>query len=154
MNGTRHGQQASSASFPDSFTFSEDADAEDVLTSDYSARLEELMNDDEDENKDVPTRSPHDEEAADDDQGFHYTGVDSQPSGTYREQLRDVLGADAEDDELEEQEVESSLIRSVHEKEIYEAAMDDEARVCTVMRINNMWSTEVHIASGGFVSAV
>lgn len=148
MNGTRHGQQASSASIPDSFTFSDDGGAEDALEGDYSTRFEELMSDDEDENKNVPTRLSHNKEAADEDEGFFYTGRDSQPSGTYREQLRDVLGADVEDDELEEQEVESSLVHSVHEKEIYESAMDDEARVRTVMCMGDMWFTEVHAAGG------
>ncbi|KAI0084881.1 hypothetical protein BDY19DRAFT_471275 [Irpex rosettiformis] len=105
MNGTRHGQQPSSTSIPDSLTFS-DSGGEDAVEGryegEYSTRLEELLSDDE--------------------------GVDSHPSGTYREQLRDVLGPEHEDDEVEEVEVENSLVQSVRENEIYESAMDDEAR--------------------------
>lgn len=133
MNGTRHEQQPSSASIPDSLTFSdfggEDA-VEDHDGGDYSTRLEELLSDDEGhEEEDVGEEEDEDEE-----EGFFYNGVDSQPSGTYREQLRDVLGPEHEDDEVDEQEVANSLVYSVRENEIYEAAMDDEARVRTTTR--------------------
>ena len=127
MNGTRHGQQPSTTSISDSLTL-HDLSGEDTVDDhdegDYSARLEELLKDDEGEHKTTDGAEDEDEE-----EGFFYTGVDSQPSGTYREQLRDVLGPENEDDEQEEKEVENSLVRSVQDNEIYEAAMDDEARV-------------------------
>lgn len=130
MNGTRHVQQASSSSIPESLTFSdiagEDAVEEDH-GGDYSTRFGELMSDDEEVQND--TGSVRGEDDEDEDEGFFYAGIDSQPSGTYREQLRDVLGPEGEDDEVDEQQVESSLIQTVQENEIYEAAMDDEARV-------------------------
>ncbi|KAI0798471.1 Golgi CORVET complex core vacuolar protein 8-domain-containing protein [Irpex lacteus] len=108
MNGTRHEQQPSSASIPDSLTFSdfggEDA-VEDHDGGDYSTRLEELLSDDEGhEEEDVGEEEDEDEDEA---------------VWTYREQLRDVLGPEHEDDEVDEQEVENSSCTP---------AMDDEAR--------------------------
>ena len=106
MNGTRHGQQPSTTSISDSLTL-HDLSGEDTVDDhdegDYSARLEELLKDDEGEHK-----SADGAQDEDDEEGFFYTGVDSQPSGTYREQLRDVLGPENEDDEQEEEEVKDS----------------------------------------------
>ena len=97
---------------------------------DYSTRLEELMSDTED----GPNGDNHDGHGDGDDDdgdegGFVYSGVDAAPSGGYREQLRDVLGPDHEDDELDEQEVEHSLLHDVEEKEHLASLMTDEARV-------------------------
>ena len=109
MNGTRHGQQPSTTSISDSLTL-HDLSGEDTVDDhdegDYSARLEELLKDDEGEHK-----SADGAQDEDDEEGFFYTGVDSQPSGTYREQLRDVLGPENEDDEQEEEEVEKRRCR-------------------------------------------
>ena len=70
---------------------------------DYSARFEELISDGEDgEGHGIDEDEDADEEA------FVYSGVDSDPSGGYREQLRDVLGPDHEEDELEEEKDASS----------------------------------------------
>lgn len=128
MNGTADGRGAPPG-IPESPVFS-DIDGEDSLDEhggDYTTRLEELMSDDEELQEDTATVGGEDEE--NEDEAFFYNGADSQPIGTYREQLRDVLGPDDEDDELEEREVGHSLVRAVEEKERYEAAMDDEARV-------------------------
>jgi vacuolar protein sorting-associated protein 8 len=67
---------------------------------DYSSRMEELMDDD-------------------DEEGFVYTGIDvQQPSGGYRDQLRDVLGAEHDEDETEEYEVESSLLHDIDSEKV------------------------------------
>ena len=73
--------------------------------------------------------SEEDEDQDDDEEAFFYTGADSHLAGTYREQLRDVLGPDHTDDELDEQEAGTTLMHAVQEKERLETAMDDEARV-------------------------
>lgn len=123
-------------SHPESPVFSdnegEDVQDEDHL-GDYSTRFDELMSD-EDE------RSTHNAENEETDEAFFYTGVDSEPSGTYREQLRDVLGLEHEEDSTSEQEVERSLIHDVSEKEDFEAAMDDEARVSPPRRCSMPFS--------------
>lgn len=88
---------------------------------DYTTRLEELLSDGE-----------HDSDAQSEDEeeeGFCYTGVDADLSTTYKDQLRDVLGPDHEEDEAEEVEVEHSLLQEVAENEDFAAAMEDEARV-------------------------
>ncbi|KAJ3548648.1 hypothetical protein NM688_g5266 [Phlebia brevispora] len=102
----------------------EEDDAQDDHGGDYSARLEELMSDDEEHPSNV-NGAEHDE---DDEEGFFYSGVDAKPLGTYREQLRDVLGPESDLDDAEEHTVENSLIHDVAEKERFEASMDDEAR--------------------------
>lgn len=88
---------------------------------DYTTRLEELLSDAE---HDSNSQSEGDEEG-----GFFYTGVDADPAASYKEQLRSVLGADHDEDEVEEVEVEHSLLREVTENEDFAAAMEDEARV-------------------------
>lgn len=67
---------------------------------DYSARMEELFDGDEEEHRD-------------EEEEFLYDGVDAeQVTGTnYREQLRDVLGTDDTSDVFEEEEVERSLLK-------------------------------------------
>ncbi|KAG8213972.1 hypothetical protein J3R82DRAFT_10721 [Butyriboletus roseoflavus] len=71
---------------------------------DYSTRMEELFDDDEDE---------HGGESGDGEEDFVYDGVDAElVTGTnYREHLRDVLGADDTSDVFEEAEVERSLLK-------------------------------------------
>ena len=107
-----------------------DGDDEDQLDhgGDYTTRLEELMSDEEEHTEDANGAS-HSE---DDEDGFFYSGVDAAPTGSYREQLRDVLGPEHDADDAEDPEVASSVIHDVAEKELFEAAMDDEARVSTV----------------------
>lgn len=120
MNGTQKHEE------PD-FSDEESGTAPDDHPGDYSTRLEELMSDMED----GPNGDGHegDEGEDDDEGGFVYSGVDAAPSGGYREQLRDVLGPDHEDDELDEHEVERSLLHDVEEKEHLASLMADEARV-------------------------
>ncbi|KAH7914153.1 Golgi CORVET complex core vacuolar protein 8-domain-containing protein [Hygrophoropsis aurantiaca] len=82
----------------------EDDFSEDHHEGDYSTRMEELF-DDEDEGEI--------EEESSEEEGFVYEGVDASPvAGTYRDRLRAVLGPD-EGDESEEQEVEHSLLHEV-----------------------------------------
>jgi vacuolar protein sorting-associated protein 8 len=67
---------------------------------DYSSRMDELLDDE-------------------DDEGFVYTGIDvQQPSGGYRDQLRDILGAEHEEDETDEHEVESSLLHDIDSEKV------------------------------------
>lgn len=124
MNGTKEQQHSASIDRAGSLSFS-DSEADEVQDDhpgDYSTRLGEVMSDEEE----LSRGQGHEE--SDDDEGFFYNGVDSEPAGTYREQLRDVLGPEHEEDDVSDaQEVEHSLL--VHEKEMLEASMDDEARV-------------------------
>lgn len=69
-----------------------------------------------------------------------YSGVDADPTGGYRDQLRDVLGPDHEEDELEAEEVERSLVHEVEENEKFAATIEDEAGVsvsvaCLAVRV-------------------
>ena len=85
----------------------EDVDA-DSRTSNYSARLEEILDghdddDDRDENH-VVHRNGHmlddgDEDEDDDDEGFLYRGADAPQVIGYDAQLKDVLGSEAGDSE-------------------------------------------------------
>lgn len=114
---------------PEHIVYSDDEgeDDRDDHLGDYSTRLEELMSDEDDQEGNANGAEYEDE----DDEGFFYNGTDSAPAGTYREQLRDVLGPEHDLDDAEEPEVENSLIHDVTEKERFESSMDDEARVCT-----------------------
>jgi hypothetical protein len=73
---------------------------------DYSTRMEELFDEGE---SDMPGDDEDDPEEA-----FVYTGIDAEEAlGGYRDQLRDVLEAEHEDDEVvEEIEVEISLLHN------------------------------------------
>jgi vacuolar protein sorting-associated protein 8 len=126
MNGTQKEQHSVSLDRSESPVFSDtEVDGQDDgHLGDYSTRLEELMSDDEGHSGD--------QEDSDDDEGerFVYSGVDAEPAGTYREQLRDVLGPDHDDDDAYDPlEVEQDVLHDIHEKEMFEASLDDEARV-------------------------
>ena len=75
----------------------------DEQTHDYSTRMKELFADEEEH-----AEEQHD---SDNEEGFFYAGADANVSVGYRDRLRDVLGADHEDeDDTEAHEVERSLI--------------------------------------------
>lgn len=141
MDGTKYAGSASSSGTPVSPILS-DADgevAQEEHGGDYSARLEEVMSDEEDsQNAHVLSGNEEDE-----DDRFIYDGVDSPPSVTYRDQLRDVLGTDHEEDANEQHTINKFLVDNIQEKEKYEAAMDDEARVRVPTRPQTMRCTEV-----------
>ncbi|KAF7796662.1 hypothetical protein EIP86_007845 [Pleurotus ostreatoroseus] len=124
---------AARAQTPDHLVLSdgESDGAPDDHGGDYTTRLEELMSDDED-HAPRADRAGHDEDE-EDEEGFFYSGVDAEPLGTYREQLRDVLGPEHEPDDADEHAAADELIREVAEKERFEAAMDDEARPLDVL---------------------
>jgi hypothetical protein len=95
MNGSETGDPGFEDDFPN---------AADDHAGDYSVRLEEILDDD--------ARPMNGTDDNDDDEGFVYQGVDAAPvpsRGAYRSQLRNILGADHEDDELEEQKAEKPL---------------------------------------------
>lgn len=120
----------------DEFHFSdnegESDDAPDDAVGDYSTRFDELMSDGEEDGGRGHGEGA-DEDEDEDEGGFVYSGVDADPTGGYREQLRDVLGPDHEEDELEEeQEVERSLVHEVEENEKFAATIEDEAGVSLV----------------------
>lgn len=119
MNGV-HPEPSSPYDFSDDGA---DEDHHDDHPGDYSTRFEELMSDGEN-----GTNGHEDSDAEED---FIYDGIDADHTqGTYKEQLRDVLGPEHdESDEHEEVEVERSLIHDVEENERFAASLDDEARV-------------------------
>jgi len=88
--------------------------------------------DDEDETSAVSAHRLDPDEGGENDEAFIYDGADAQvSSASYREQLRDVLDEDGEDtdndnDELEEREVERSLVYDVDRPPI---AIEDGALV-------------------------
>ncbi len=96
-------------------------DEEDDHPGDYSARMEELLDDDDESTDARGLQNDSDEE-----DGFEYTGVDAgdtSASTGYRERLRDVLGeTDSEDEKLE---VEQSLV--IEEVDSTVDATDDGA---------------------------
>ncbi|RDB25342.1 Vacuolar protein sorting-associated protein 8 [Hypsizygus marmoreus] len=99
-----------------SFDFSDHdaSDNDEEHPGDYSTRMEELF-DEEDES------DAHVEDEEDEEEGFLYTGVDAGdiPTG-YRDQLRDVLGSDlTDDDEMEANEVEKSLVIDEHDEVLH-----------------------------------
>jgi hypothetical protein len=120
----------SSMAFSD---FGSDDDEEHLDTNggDYTTRMDELFADERHETTDAATsvpvpRSDEDEGEDDEEDGepFVYDGADAPISrATYREQLRDVLedededqadaAKDDDDDELEQREVERSLVHDV-----------------------------------------
>ncbi|OJT15290.1 Vacuolar protein sorting-associated protein 8 -like protein [Trametes pubescens] len=133
MNGTHDVDDAGRNGLSDELHFSDsesgdspEVDAEADGAGDYSTRFDELMSDGEDEEADP-------DEDDDEGGGFVYAGVDSDPTGGYRDQLRDVLGADHEEDEVEAEEVERSLVHEVEENEKFAATIADEAGVSGTM---------------------
>ncbi|KAG2074602.1 hypothetical protein BDR04DRAFT_149098 [Suillus decipiens] len=89
-----------------SLTFSgNEEELEDDQAGDYSARMEELLSDGDDEHDDAETDE--------DDGGFIYDGVDADlvTGDNYRDLLRDVLGPEDSYDESEEQEVVQALLQ-------------------------------------------
>ncbi|KAG5650521.1 hypothetical protein H0H81_011939 [Sphagnurus paluster] len=86
---------------------------------DYSTRMEELFADGE---EDVVELEDEDE----DEEGFLYTGIDAAdtPVG-YKDQLRDVLGAELTDDEMDAHEVERSLVLDDSELNLHFDDMDN-----------------------------
>jgi vacuolar protein sorting-associated protein 8 len=86
-------------------------DGEDIEgEGDYSTRMEELLSGDESDKEENAMND------SDSDEGFVYDGADAEKEATgYRQQLRDVLGSD-HDEEEEEAEVEKSLV-IVHDDE-------------------------------------
>ena len=124
MNGT-HSAADIASDHDFNLSDNEGDDSPEPGLGDYSARFEELISDGEDGEG---HGTDEDEDA--DEEAFVYSGVDSDPSGGYREQLRDVLGPDHEEDELEEEkEVERSLVHEVAENEKFAATIEDEAGV-------------------------
>lgn len=126
MNGTGHPDNEASPGFSVSPEVSDnEAEEGDDYGGDYSTRYEELISDTEGDG-----HEGREEDEEEEEEGFFYTGVDSNATGDYRQQLKDVLGSDHEDDELEEQQVEHSLLQQVEENEKFAALMEDEAKVC------------------------
>jgi hypothetical protein len=108
---------------------SDDEEHADSNGADYSTRMGELF-DDEDETSAVSVPRLDPDEDGENDEVFIYDGAHAQVSrASYREQLRDVLDEDGEDandddDELEEREVEHSLVH-----DLPPIAIEDEALV-------------------------
>lgn len=113
---------------------------------DYTTRLEELLSDAE------HNSGAQSEEGEEEEDGFFYTGVDADPAPTYKEQLRDVLGPDHDEDDVEDSgvEVEHSLLREVAENEEFAAAMDDEARHPD--HLSEHSDAVSHLSASGFLS--
>ncbi|KZV62595.1 hypothetical protein PENSPDRAFT_617741 [Peniophora sp. CONT] len=115
MQADRDGEPSRRRSL-DLSDLSDEDEAADAHPGDYSARMGELFDDDEDEDiRPARTNGAHlsdDEE----DEPFVYNGVDAEPHPTsYRDQLRDVL----DDDDASgssEREVEHSLLQDVEEE--------------------------------------
>ncbi|THH28379.1 hypothetical protein EUX98_g5796, partial [Antrodiella citrinella] len=122
MNGTTQRPEDTAGAGPSSLLSFSDTDGDEETHEDhggdYSTRFDELMTDEENNS------SSEDEEA---EGGFLYEGVDAEPAGGYREQLRDVLGTEHEEDELESATDHRSLLKAVEENERFASAMDDEA---------------------------
>lgn len=100
----------------------------DINGADYSTRMGELF-DDEDETSAISLPRFDPGENGENDDAFIYDGADAQVSrASYREQLRDVLDDDVvdDDDELEEREVEHSLVHDIDRPPI---TIGDEALV-------------------------
>jgi hypothetical protein len=118
----------SSMAFSD-FGSDDEEDHLDTNDGDYTTRMDELFADERDETTDAATSVPvprfdGDEGEEEDEEPFVYDGADAPISrATYREQLRDVLededenqadaAKDDDDDELEQREVERSLVHNV-----------------------------------------
>jgi hypothetical protein len=79
-----------------------DDDEEFIYNGDYSSRMDEILSD-------GSKSDSSDAGVEDEDDGFVYHGADAEPQGAYRDQLRAILDAEHNDDELEEQEVAKAL---------------------------------------------
>ncbi|KAH9948952.1 hypothetical protein B0H21DRAFT_196377 [Amylocystis lapponica] len=149
MNGAEPNADDGRVATRGSVDFSDyDSEGEDVQADhagDYSTRFEELMSDGED--REGSDGSLHDKDD-DDEEGFVYDGADAEPTGGYREQLRDVLGAEHEEDGLSEAEVERSLLQDSEENEKFAALIEDEAgRVEVLSERSRSVSPIPHIAA-------
>jgi hypothetical protein len=94
-----------------SFDFSDhggsDEEHEDHV-GDYSTRMDELFDEGE---GDLDARDEEEGKEDEGEDGFLYTGVDAANVSTgYRDQLRDVLGQELTDDEVDAHEVEKFLV--------------------------------------------
>ena len=116
MQADRDGEPSRRRSLDFSDLGDEDGAAE-AHPGDYSSRMEELFDDDEDEDlRPGHTNGAHLSDD-DEDEPFVYDGVDAEPRVTsYRDQLRDVLDDDAEESGSSEREVEHSLLQDVEEE--------------------------------------
>ena len=130
---------------------SDDEEHPDTNGADYSTRMGELF-DDEDETSAVSPHRFDPDENGESEEAFIYDGSDAQVSrASYREQLRDVLDDDGEDvdddDELEEREVERSL---VHDPDSPPITIGDEAMVspssCNTPRLFDAYFAWPHAA--------
>ena len=98
----------------------------DTNGADYSTRMGELF-DDEDETPAVSVPRLDPDEDDENDEAFIYDGADAQVSrASYREQLRDVLDEDGEDPDNGDDELERSLVHDLGRPPI---AIGDEALV-------------------------
>ncbi|KAI0929914.1 hypothetical protein AcV5_006753 [Taiwanofungus camphoratus] len=115
MNGTERAEDEARLGSRSSFDISdtEGEDSQGDHSGDYSTRFEELMSDSENGSDGHDQDEDQDEDKGEEEEGFLYNGIDAGPAGGYREQLRDVLGPDHEEDELDEREVEKSLLHEV-----------------------------------------
>ncbi|KAG6861088.1 hypothetical protein C0995_004025 [Termitomyces sp. Mi166 len=97
-----------STSRPPSPAFSDHTSGSNVeeLSGDYSTRMDELFNDEYEIDGGA--------DADNDDEGFVYTGVDANVPSGYTDQLREVLGSELTDDEVDASEV---GISPVHEED-------------------------------------
>ncbi|KAL0574961.1 hypothetical protein V5O48_007006 [Marasmius crinis-equi] len=116
----------------------DDDERSDEQSGDYSTRMKELFDDDDEHQH---PNGHHDDDDSDDEEGFVYTGTDADASAGYKDRLRDVLGADLEDeddaDAHEAHEVERSLM--VEDRE--EQNSDDDEPLATAK--SNLQSHEV-----------
>lgn len=104
MNGrsSRHAEALQGPRMPSPDGSDEDTEHEDLVSGDYSTRMEQIF----DEEGQVHSQGQEmDDEEDEDEEGFVYQGVDSEPRGAYRDQLHDILGSAHEDDELDEKEL-------------------------------------------------
>ncbi|KAL0956581.1 hypothetical protein HGRIS_002719 [Hohenbuehelia grisea] len=95
------------------FHFSDTASdhEDDDHVGDYSTRMEELFDSDEEDSRRTLRGALDDAEDEDeDDEEFVYTGVDADVSTGYRDRLRDVLGPEHDEEDSEAEEVENSLL--------------------------------------------
>ena len=136
VDGSPKDADAATIRVSSSFDLSE-SDREDDMDDhpgDYSTRMEERMDDEEEENKGPPGFDESDEE-----EGFMYTGVDvgdTPTSSGYRDQLKDVLGETDSEDET--QEVEMSLI-------VEDVDHDDMVRIANYRFCGFVLTTARHI---------